>query len=718
MIEETNAKFTVIGLIVLMAISVVLWGSLRSTADPSEASDVKPDSNVSHSFKYETLAPMADFVESSKNLEDVPYDGYGHGMPAGSETDDPSYYAYTGREVSFSKPSGAYAESFLLTMRAPEGYTIYYTEDGSDPTPESTPYTHAIQITDTDGMPDQMISAETTAKMDNYDFGRYKAPNAADVASATVIRARAFSDDGQSTDVGQRTYFVGKSISERYGGIAVISITTDYANLFDYNIGIFASGFLYDTWRTSPEAQLAIANKEFWTPIGNYSARGDAWERPATIEMFDGTDSLTFSEDVGIRSKGGTSRSAYQKSLNVFFRKTYGQKSLSYELFDSALDMNGDAIGEYKDFTLRNGGSESVSGLKFRDSYLQSLLTGMDFATQASRPAVVFLNGEYWGVYTLCTRYDDDMMASEYGVSKDNVIIVKNEEIEDGEDADLDLYDELMAYADEDLSEKSKWEAFKQICDVQSMADYYAAEIYIGNADWFPSRNYGVWRTREWENDQYGDGRWRWILYDTEISSNLVPSDEPAVKVDFDHFAQAVNAHPLFAAALQNAEFRSMFLESMKTVCDKKMEYGRAMARLMDYMEVWWPLMDDHYKRFGDPTQALYRKGLSQLSSFIEKRRDVIMPIIEDALSDYPAYYEKLKEQAAEVEAEHPAQEMADPNLNSSSNVPNANDIVNEIQENADPQASQGVFEQNPATTPESSQIDSNGNYPYEIRQT
>ena len=40
-----------------------------------------------------------------------------------------------GQQVTFSKESGYYAQSFNLTLTAPAGYTVYYTTDCSNPVP-------------------------------------------------------------------------------------------------------------------------------------------------------------------------------------------------------------------------------------------------------------------------------------------------------------------------------------------------------------------------------------------------------------------------------------------------------------------------------------------------------------------------------------------------------------------------------------------------------
>ena len=58
--------------------------------------------------------------------------------------------------------------------------------------------------------------------------------------------------------------------------------------------------------------------------------------------------------------------------------------------------------------------------------------------------------------------------------------------------------------------------------DIQSYIDYYAFEIYVANCDSI-SNNYAMWRTRNVKSSPYYDGKWRWILYDTDDSTGMVP---------------------------------------------------------------------------------------------------------------------------------------------------------------------------------------------------
>ena len=722
-LRSTKLKVTAAIVIALGLVGALVWSGFHVPEAQNDMQVSPTQSTLSHAFKYETLTKMS---KLPKQEPDAPYDGYSHGLSSGIESDDPEFSTYVGKNVAFSKESGAYAEPFSLSLKAPEGYEIYYTTDGSEPSQASPHYDGPISVTDADGQERLLSSQSSIDAMTNYDFNSfYFIPDQSKLARATIIKAKAFTAMGRSTETVTKTYFVGKSIAERYGGIAVMSLTTDPAGLLDYNTGIMASGKIYDEWRTTPEAQASIANNMTWTAIGNYSMRGSDWEREAAMQLFDGEDSLSYSADVGIRIRGGTSRVNAQKSLNVYFRKDYGQKYMDYELFDSCFDANGTVIGEYRSFMLRNGGTEAGVGIKFRDSYLQSLLAGMDFATQSSRPCVVFLNGEYWGVYTLSERYCDDQLAAEYGVDKDNVVVIKDGLLDEGIDSDVSLYEDLLEYADKDLSDRATWDEFCQLVDVQSMADYFAAEVYIGNADWSQVWNYSLWRTRTAENNQYGDGRWRWMMYDTEFSTAMVPHDGDNVLVDYDHFSVALKNNALFASAMDNPDFRTMFRSSLATIATNKFDYGRAMSRLMDYIDVWEPLMADHYLRYGDFGRNVYRRAISSLADYIENRGDIILGIVDEAYADYDAFKLRVLSEQAGIEeltpSDAPEPDFGTEALEEPQMTSEMSQLEDELHATVEERRTESEEQSYPESQPESQspelwdEVDENGNYAREI---
>lgn len=94
--------------------------------------------------------------------------------------------------------------------------------------------------------------------------------------------------------------------------------------------------------------------------------------------------------------RAATAAAAAQKGFNIVARDEYGEDRMHYKFFDN-LDFT-----EYKALVLR-AGAQDQNRSKIRDELAAGLLEGtdVDFLYQAYRPCVLYLNGEYWGVYFL-----------------------------------------------------------------------------------------------------------------------------------------------------------------------------------------------------------------------------------------------------------------------------------------------------------------------------
>ena len=70
--------------------------------------------------------------------------------------------------------------------------------------------------------------------------------------------------------------------------------------------------------------------------------------------------------------------------------------------------------------------------MKMLDAFVESLVEDRAVAIQRAKPVVLFLNGEYWGLYNIRERYTSEYVQNYYGVNKDNVWIVDAETSQEG----------------------------------------------------------------------------------------------------------------------------------------------------------------------------------------------------------------------------------------------------------------------------------------------
>ena len=526
---------------------------------------------------------------------------------------------YEPAEVSFSAESGAYPGDISLEMSAPEGYSIRYTTDGSLPDKTSAKYTGSILLS---GSGNQWLDQETISKikLEAIFFTLKETPEFMD---AWIIRAAAFAPDGTMGPVSTHTYFPGRSLSSEYPGVMVISLVTEPENLLDYDNGIMVTGKYYDEWIQKEDNAKVLERPGQWYSIeANYTQTGKDWERPVVVELFDESDQLSIRQNGGLRIQGHASRMFTHKSFRIYFRKDYGEKRLMYDLFP------GDGTDSYRHLTLRNGGN-TAENLPYKDAWQQSLLTGLSFTIQQARPAILYLNGEYWGVYVLNDRYCEEYLEDHFGVK--DTLIIKEDEIQDGDESAYYLYEELLSYGDQDLSDPVIWEQFSQIVDIQGMADYFAAEVYMGN-DFKPDSNMELWRTVTVDpENEYADGRWRFMLYDTEYSSGLYY--QKTTSPEFNSLDKIIGNHPVFASALRNPEFRKLFLESLKRIGAENFAPERVNSTLDQWVSEWSDLMKNQFMRFGGQREWL-DKEVGLIKNFYAERYDYIISYAEEMLGE------------------------------------------------------------------------------------
>ncbi|MFC2159664.1 CotH kinase family protein, partial [Actinomycetota bacterium] len=457
--------------------------------------------------------------------------------------------ASTLESPEFSHPGGFYKEGFLLELNLSDPKVkIFYTLDGSEPTRSSNLYTGPIEIDSRKGEPNILSNIPTSPSFNKPDDEVFK---------ATVIRARAFKDDSIISSIVTNTYFIdekNEGLQNRYS-LPLISITTDAGNLFDYNYGIFVPGVYIE--------------REDSKSSGNYYRKGISWERPIHIEFFEPDGTLGFSQNAGIRVQGGSTRYLPNKSMRIYARDLYDNKDMfDYPFFPGLLKPgSGETLMQFKSFILRNSGNDS-SHAYFRDGMLQALVSHLGFDTQAYRPVIVFINGEYWGIYNIREDYNDWYITTHYDVDMSEVVILEERDarVKVGEPKDNIHYLEMVQFIKENvdsgtINDPGAYEYINTLMDIDNFINYFASQIFILNNDW-PQNNIGTWRlrTEAYKPDApYGhDGRWRWMMFDADLSFALWGQS-----VDYNTIERSAERNKLFSLLLENNEFKYHFINTM-----------------------------------------------------------------------------------------------------------------------------------------------------------
>lgn len=523
--------------------------------------------------------------------------------------------------VSFSKEAGFYEEEFYLELSS-SGETIYYTLDGTIPNKNSILYEKPIWIFDaSENENNHSMRTDLTTGFDLDEIRRinleidpgYKLPDYK-IDKATIIRAVSYDKLGNRSDVATKTYFVKYSEKNGYEGMNILSIVTEPDNLFDYEKGIYVTGKEYENYeKTYRNIDEWYWREQFWALWGaNYRNRGVKWEREAICQFFDTEGNLELSQNCGIRIHGGISRGYLPRSLNIYARKKYdGNKNFKVDFWEN---------GYYSSaMVLFQGGNDYST--KAKDYLIASQIKALKVAAMNYKPYVMFLNGEYWGIYWLNEKYDKDYVEYYYGVNSDNVLLFKDGELIEGNEDDKKYYFEMLNFCSEsDLTDDLNYEKVCSLIDIESCVDYYALMIYLGRRGDWPSANYALWRVKKEEYTDFGDGKWRWMVYDLN-SDGFLNTFEPIEYV--------MENDRLFKNLMTNDMFKETFLKKMEEMIEL-FQYEKMKGHIEEYKEFMSENMKKNDKRFfGDDSGIKFENEMNIIENFFKEREEYLVPILQ-----------------------------------------------------------------------------------------
>jgi len=558
--EELHTDFK----LKLMEESVYLLSPEGVPIDSIEATCIPPDKSIGRqpdgSPELKILSPTPGKSNNKAQVEIISF-----------QTDS----------LLISHQGGFYKDRLAISLsRTYQGNQILYTLDGTDPDLESTPYTEPIILQDISRAKNRFAS-QADSKYPPGDF----------ISKANILRAQVFSEGCPASTIISSTFFVNESGDPEYQ-VPVISLITDGDNLFDDDVGIYVEG-----------------------NHTNYAQHGKEWERPVHVEVFDSAGTGILNQDAGMRIHGAGSRRGDQKSLRLYAREEYGTGEFAYPFFDQKPELT-----SFKTLLLR--GSKEWSGTLFKDELCQSLVSGLQLDYCATRTSVLFLNGEYWGIYSCRERQDAYYAENNYGVENPELDIISFKSngviVEEGS---LDSYEALIdSFQINDPADEHFYSRMSTWIDLGNMIDYYCAQFYLANTDW-PHNNFKMWKVRS-ENS-----KWRFFFYDLDGSMRQITS-----KILSDHFntIDGFRYHPdhtayIFSRALQNPEFRNRFFSRFSELLQNSFSPATVTERINTYQTRYQALVSEHIYRWYHPEDfRSWISNVNMLRSFASQRPQVM----------------------------------------------------------------------------------------------
>jgi hypothetical protein len=489
----------------------------------------------------------ASFPGSFSNLScrHAPQQHYGDRVvnpsPGKTAPEQPGSWKGSVDPVTFSVERGFYDHPFLVTLKTiTNGATIRYTTDGTLPTAANgLTYDQPLAITGT-----------------------------------TLLRAVAFHPDCVPAPAVTHSYIFLEQVLRQPASPAGFPPTwgrheIDFAGyragspvVADYEMD---PELVNDpTYRSTLKAGLkAIPTLSLVTDIESFSIyanprkRGQAWERPVSVELIDPAGRQPgFQIPAGLRIQGGAGRWEFmpKHSFRLFFRGDYGASRLNYPLFpDSPVDS-------FDTLVLRAGSDRSYAGhpestdhaltTYTRDEWLRTSQIEMSGVGAHGLFVHLYLNGLYWGLYNVVERPDAAFAAAYFGQPEPAWYVLNHR---GGLSGSRDRFQALLDLVERDqLTQPHNYALAQDYLDVPHFIDYLILNWYAGTKDW-PENNWYAAILNP-------DGKLMFFVWDGEESwQNGAEIHTGAV-----HLAGQPNQIKLlFEALIKNPEFKLALADRM-----------------------------------------------------------------------------------------------------------------------------------------------------------
>ncbi|MBN2487352.1 MAG: CotH kinase family protein [Bacteroidales bacterium] len=481
------------------------------------------------------IPPIQPGMSYGRPTSDINSLAYFYRPTPGTVNETNGYNALSNDIVNYSVPGGFRAAGFQVKLSNAAGYPVYYTTDGSEPSEVSTLYTLPINV-----------------------------------SSNIVVRSRVIRSGYLPGRVYSSTYY-----TSRKHDMPVVCLSTEPANLWDYYTGMYVMG---------PNAQTGnpYFGANFWMD----------WEKPFSVEIYSSASEQMINQLAGAKIFGAWSRAREQKSFSLFARKDYGVSGFNWPIFDKR------ELASYKSVVLRNAGNDWDLAF-IRDGVMTDITAHLGIEHQAFQPVVAYLNSEYWGIYNLREKVNEDFLSNYSHGNPDDIIILENDAVVvEGSNAE---YLALRNYlnSNSSLATDEKYAFVSNRVDIDNFIKYQLVQIYFDNTDW-PGNNIKYWKTTA------PNSKWRWILYDTDFGLGLYNSNsfthntlQFALEPSNTSWPNPAWSTLVFRRLITNTGFRNNFINQMADNINTTFE-PENVARVVDSIyKLYIKEMPYHKQRWG-----------------------------------------------------------------------------------------------------------------------
>jgi len=536
--------------------------------------------------------------------------------------------------IVFSSPAGSIISYVALSRKTQLGHSLGRTLDGAgawslftNPTPgssnnASTPYSVYAD------KPDVTLNA-----------GYYSGPQTLTITTTEANADIHYTLDGTEPSVSSPLYTFPISIS----ATSVLKAIT-----ISYDPEILPSFVRYNTYFINVSHNTVVVSISA-TQLDALADGNGALVPFGTVEYFNLSHVRTAHTYGEFNRHGQDSWALSQRSIDFIARDEMGDNhSLEEKIFARTNRQN------FQRIIFRAAGDDNypadhhganAGSAHLRDAYVHSLaeIGGMNLDVRRSEKCIIYLNGEYWGVYDLRERPEDhDYTEYNYGQDKYHlqyIMVWGNTWAEYGGQQALDDWQNLFNYImTNNMANPASFQYVSERFDYASLVDYILVNSFTVCSDWL-NWNLSWWRGTD---STGGHKKWGYILWDNDatfghyINYTQIPSTLPTAAPCNPEGLTGISDPELMIQVLarlrQNPGFEQYYISRQIDLNNTVFSCANMIPQLDSTMNIIAPEMAQHAARWNG-TYSEWQTNYTDLRNFILARCNYMPTGLTDCYS-------------------------------------------------------------------------------------
>ena len=477
------------------------------------------------------------------------------------------------QEPAINLNSGWYESPIEISVSSPPNTVSYYTTNGDIPDQSDQIINNPI-----------LINNNTILSIKSFDNSNRLIP------SKTIDRTFIFEETNHN--------------------LPVFSLFTDENNLWDWETGIYVSG-------PNATAEYPFFGSNFWEP----------WSKKSRMEYFDEFRNKQFEAEFDLEIHGGWSRAQPQKSFRIDTKSIY-TGSIDYNLISAK-----ENITNYNNFNLRNGGQHNWSD-RIQDGLINRLASTSHLDRMEYKPCIVYLNGDYWGLYGIREKVDEHYIEENHGINSNNVDLLNKDSALSGSNSHF--LESFHLIENTDYEDSSYYNLLSERFDIDNYIDYFIFQTYIQNMDWlgmfWELNNIKLWRP------DTTNGRWRYVLYDTDAGFGYFGQNIHENYINYARNPLFTNPHSIiFDKSLKNDDFKCQFVNRYNDLINTTFKSDNFNNLTLNLKNEIKDAIPDHIERWGGLVSPFnyqeWSNSIDNIMNYNEERINTARSHINNSLN-------------------------------------------------------------------------------------